>query len=160
MLQEVFAQEVFGIPVQALALSAAVLILAAVGHIALRWWLRRKARMEELHASQSADGPTGLGLWLPRALREMVPPLALLLWIQGLNLALSLLVAEVDRAETESRLQVILGWGYRLVVLATIVWLLARIGRLAERALTSVAARSDSTWDDIVLPFVGLTLRF
>jgi small-conductance mechanosensitive channel len=34
-----------------------------------------------------------------------------------------------------------------------------RIGRLADLALTSIAARSDSTWDDIVLPFLGLTLR-
>lgn len=159
MFQEIFNQEVFGIRIQALALSAVVLVLAAAGHITLRWWMRRRARMEELQAGREAGGASGLRLWLPRALREMVPPLALLLWIHGLNFALSLLIGEVERPETAARLQSILGWGYRLLVLVTIVWLLVRIGRLAEAALTSIAARSESTWDDVVLPFLGLTLR-
>lgn len=159
MFQDIFDQEVFGIRIQVLALCAVVLALVALAHGTLRWWMRRRARMEELRASREADRPTGIHLWLPRALREMVPPLALLLWIHGLNVVLSLLINEVDRSETAARLLAILGWGYRLLVLATIVWLLARIGRLADLALNSIAARSDSKWDDIVLPFLGLTLR-
>lgn len=159
MFQDIFNQEIFGIRIQALALCAAVLVLSAVAHATFRWWMRRKARLEEAQAKGETPEALGIRLWLPRALREMVPPIALLLWIQGLNVVLSLLIGEVERPATAERLEAILYWCYRLGVVVTIVWLLARIGRLAETALTTIAGRNDSTWDDVLLPFLGLALR-
>ncbi len=159
MFPHILEGEIFGFRTMVLALCAGLLLLVGIAHAALRWWMRRKARMEELHASRLADGATGIRLWLPRALRETGPPIALLIWIHGLNVVLSLLIGEVDRPATASRLEDILGWGYRLLVLAAIVWLLGRLGRLADMTFTSIAQRSDSTWDDIVLPFLGLALR-
>jgi small-conductance mechanosensitive channel len=152
-------RETFGLRISALLVSGAVLVMVAIAHVALRWWLRRKARFHEREAAEAPGKRRGLLRWLPRALREMVPPLAFIIWISGLRVAVSVLIAEIDRFETARRLTLVGDWAYGLLMLAAIVWLLARLGRLFEAALVAMAARSGNTWDDLVLPFLGKTVR-
>jgi small-conductance mechanosensitive channel len=152
-------RETFGVRVSALLLSGVVLAFVAIGHIALRWWMRRTARVQEREAAVDPGRRTGLPLWLPRALREMVPPVAFAIWISGLRLAASLLIAEIDRLETARRLTTVGNWAYGLLALAAIVWLLARLGKVFEAVLVAMAARSGNTWDDFLLPFLGKVTR-
>jgi small-conductance mechanosensitive channel len=152
-------REVFGLRISALLVSGAVLAMVATAHAALRWWMRRKARFHEREAAADPGKREGLLRWLPQALREMVPPLAFIIWISGLRIAVSVLIAEIDRFETARRLTLVGAWAYGLLMLAAVVWLLARLGRLFEAALVAMAARSGNTWDDLLLPFLGKTVR-
>jgi small-conductance mechanosensitive channel len=52
-----------------------------------------------------------------------------------------------------------LGWAYRLGFVATMFWLLARIGRLVEAFFVSLSRRAETSWDDVVLPLAGRALR-
>jgi small-conductance mechanosensitive channel len=152
-------REIVGIRISALLVAGAVLALVVVGHAALRWWIRRKARLQERETIDDPRKQMSLRRWLPRALREMVPPLAFMIWISGLRLCASLLIAEIDRAETRHRLSTASDWAYGLLMLAAAVWLLARLGKVFEEALVAMAARSGNTWDDLLLPFLGKACR-
>jgi small-conductance mechanosensitive channel len=152
-------REIFGLHVSALLLSGVVLALVLVGHIGLRWWMRRKARIQQQQTSADPIRRTELQRWLPGALREVVSPLAFIIWISGLRIAASLLIGEIDRFETARRLTMLGDWAYGLLMLAAIVWLLARLGKVFETALVAMAARSDNTWDDLLLPFLGKASR-
>ncbi len=152
-------REIIGIRISALLVAGAVLALVVIGHAALRWWMRRKARLQEREAIQDPRKQASLRRWLPRALREMVPPLAFMIWISGLRLCASLLIAEIDRAETARRLSTVGDWTYGLLMLVAAIWLLARLGKVFESALVAMAARSGNTWDDLLLPFLGKACR-
>jgi len=54
---------------------------------------------------------------------------------------------------------VALMWAYGLGVVAGIVWLLSRVGRLIEAFLVSLSNRTDSSWDDVFLPLAGKAVR-
>jgi small-conductance mechanosensitive channel len=152
-------REIVGIRISALLLAGIVLAVVAIGHLILRWWMRRKARHHERQAAEDTRREHPLRRWLPRVLREMVPPLAFIIWISGLRLAASLLIAEIDRVETARRLTAVGDWTYGLLMLAAVVWLLAQLGKVFEAALVAMAARSGNTWDDLLLPFLGKACR-
>ncbi len=143
-----------------LAAVAAVLAAAAIAHVLLRWWLRRKASQTEAEPGTPLETDAArIRRWISRGLRDIVPPLALLLWVHGLYYALGVVVGEWLAGETGGRARTALEWAYGLAVVASVVWLLARVGRLIEAFLASVAARTDSTWDDVLLGFAGRTAR-
>jgi small-conductance mechanosensitive channel len=54
---------------------------------------------------------------------------------------------------------VVLAWVYRLGVVIAIFWLLSRIGRLIEAFLISLSTRTDTSWDDLLLPLAGKAVR-
>ena len=142
----------------AVSLSALVLVAGALSHLVLRWWIRRKARQEEA----AADGTSDVGRarqWLSRGLRQIIPPLALLIWIHGLYIAGGLLFDDLGAPEWGEVAATTLRWGYGLSVVAALFWLLLRIGRLIEAFLTSLSARTDNTWDDVMLPLAGKAVR-
>src|SRR5690606_915090 len=82
-----------------------------------------------------------------------------LLWIHGLYYALGLLAGEWLSAVAAGRVRAVLEWTYGLAVVASLVWLLARVGRLLEAFLVSVAARTEGEWDDVLLGVAGRTAR-
>jgi small-conductance mechanosensitive channel len=139
------------------ALLAAIVIGAiAVIHVALRAWVLRKAREDQPQAS--AD-PSGVRGWLVRGFRLMLPPLALLIWIQGIAFVLRLVLdaAPPDPLIEYSRLALV--WAYSLAVVAALVWLLRRAGELIEAFLVSLAGRAEASWDDLLLPLAGKAVR-
>lgn len=148
-----------GTRVSALTLSAIVLALVAIAHLVLRWWVRRKARQQ----AESAGGAPGdlvrLRQWIVRGVRDIVPPLALLVWIHGLYLVARLLLDGATGATWIEPASIALAWGYGLAIVAAAYWLLSRIGRLVEAFLVALAARSGNRWDDVMLPLAGRAVR-
>jgi small-conductance mechanosensitive channel len=138
----------------------AALVAVAVAHLVLRWWIRRKAGQAEAQAATEAGSDLArIRQWVSRGLRDIVPPLALLIWVHGLNYALDVLARELLAGGTLARALTALEWGYGLAIVGSLIWLLSRIGRLIEAFLASVAARTESTWDDVLLNFAGRMTR-
>jgi small-conductance mechanosensitive channel len=116
--------------------------------------------------AKAAPGRTGGVLtagrwqqWLTRAVWRLWPPMVLLLWIQALSLATSIMVRQLDEPRFEELAVTVLRWSYGLAVAAGIVWMLARIGRLIEEFLVALAGRAETAWDDLLLPLAGKAVR-
>jgi small-conductance mechanosensitive channel len=139
----------------AAAVATMALVLAA--HLLLRWGVTRRWATTDTIAGTSSTVRPQDRHWLPWAVREVSPAVALLIWIQGLYVAFGLLLSAADPAAEGLRTG--LGWAYRLGVLVALVWALARIGRVAEAVLVSISAQSHRSWDDFLLPFAGKAAR-
>ena len=151
------ADTLFGIPVSTLTASAAILIVVAIGDMFLRFVVRRKVRRDE--AAPATDPERERLRWFGHALKMAVPPLEGLLWIVGAWAALSPLVTLVVPEAYAPYAATGLLWARDLSLLAALVWLLARLGRVAERALTSLSSRTSTAWDDALLPVAGRAAR-
>ncbi|HET7811750.1 MAG TPA: mechanosensitive ion channel domain-containing protein [Steroidobacteraceae bacterium] len=138
--------------------AAAIAVLLAVAHFALRGWARRRARRhqdEPLAPGESAS----VRFWIARGLGDAIPPLAFLLWLHGLSIAATMLLGEVPDARWSSWGLTILAALRGLGTLLGLAWLLARIARTLEALLQSFASRTEAQWDDVMLPFAGRSLR-
>jgi small-conductance mechanosensitive channel len=124
------------------ALAAMVLALIVLSHLLVRWWLRRQARG-----------------WVTRSLNPLLPPMVMLVWIHAIALVVYLAIRDTAAARYADTGLLGLRWAYGLSVLGAAAWLLQRIGRIIELLLLSVSARADTTWDDVVLPLAGKTVR-
>ncbi|RPI51949.1 MAG: hypothetical protein EHM55_17705 [Acidobacteria bacterium] len=122
-------------------------------HISLRWWVQRKAR----HDDAAADSP--LRRWLARGLRAILPALALLIWIHGVYFAVGLLLRQAGPRTLADPAIVALTWAYRFSIVGAIIWLLSRTGRLIEGFLISLTTRTETSWDDLLLPLAGKAIR-
>lgn len=158
-VSSLWAELTAAIGASSLALAALVLVLIALAHVALSWWIRRKTRRDAVATSDDATGGRSLRRWITRGLRDVLPALALLLWIHGVYFALSLLLARAGDWTLAGPARTTLTWTYGVAVLAAMVWLLARVGRLVEAFLISLSARTATTWDDVLLPVAGKAAR-
>ncbi len=147
-----------GIRLSTLVLCASVIGAVAIAHGWLRWWLRRRVSDGEAPAS---DATTAIRVrwWISRGVRAVLPPLGLIVWMQGVYIVLNLLLGETTALAVAGRGRTILEWGYGVVVLIALFWLLARIGSLVEAFLTSLADRSSTAWDGVALPLAGRAVR-
>jgi small-conductance mechanosensitive channel len=142
-----------------LALVGSFLALVGVTHLLLGWWVRRQSRRYEAGSGLVSIAESRWRRWLTRALHEVLPPVALLVWIQGIAVALELAIR--DGASADVRIAALTGldWVYGLSVLGALVWLLWRVGRIIELFLVSLSARAETSWDDVLLPLAGKTVR-
>ena len=140
------------------ALAALTLASMGVAHLLLRWWIRRTAHQDTALAGTSSDDRR-IRRWVARGLSEILPPLALLIWIHGLYFTLNLLLRETPPRPLVAPALIVLAWSYSLGVVGTIFWLLSRIGRLTEAFLVSLSARAETSWDDLLLPLAGRAVR-
>jgi small-conductance mechanosensitive channel len=140
-------------------LAAIMLALVAAAHLSLRWWIQRKARQAGATADELPPADLRRRHWMTRGLREMLAPLALLVWTHGLYFALSVLLPGRDSQSFAAPTSVALTWAYRLSVVGAICWLLSRIARLIEALLITLSARTETSWDDLLLPLAGKALR-
>jgi len=148
-----WAQIVAGLGASAISLAGLVLTLMVFAHISLRWWVQRKAR----HDDAAADSP--LRRWLARGLRAILPALALLIWIHGVYFAVGLLLRQAGPRTLADPAIVALTWAYRFSIVGAIIWLLSRTGRLIEGFLISLTTRTETSWDDLLLPLAGKAIR-
>lgn len=140
-----------------LALAIVMLALTALAHVSLRWWVRRRARRYE--AGVSHPDERRLRRWLVRGLDELLPAVALLIWIQGVWFVAGLLVRQMVPPALIEPVMIGLGWAYGLGVIGAMFWLLSRIGGIIEVFLHSLSTRADTAWDDVVLPLAGKAVR-
>jgi small-conductance mechanosensitive channel len=142
-----------------LLLAAATLTLVAIAHAGLRWWMRRQADREDAPAVDAQDTPGRIRRWVARGLREIVPPLATLLWVHGAYVVLRLLLRAERIGPFADTASTAVQWGYGLTLIGTLAWLLFRVGRLIEAFLLSLARRATTSWDDVMLPLAGKAVR-
>ena len=88
-----WAEYIAGVGASTVTLAVLVLVLMALAHLSLRWWIKRRARADDDAAGETPTSDLSLRRWVTRGLREVLPALALLIWIHGLSLALNLLIA-------------------------------------------------------------------
>jgi small-conductance mechanosensitive channel len=139
-------------------MAAVVVALVAVIHAGLRFWVRRRMRAADATARASA-ATAAARRWAWRAVRDLSAPIALLLWIQGLVIAARVMLQDAAHRPFAPTAHLALDWIDGLAVIAALVWLLARVGRLIDAFLVSIAKRTASTWDDLMLPLVGKAAR-
>ena len=140
-------------------LTALVLVLVALAHVCLRWWIGRKVRREELASGDVPDASAGARQWLVRGLRDVASPLVLLIWIHGFYVALNVVLPRTNAPAFVGAALSAAGWVYGLSVVAAVFWLLSRIGHLVEVFLVSISNRGGTAWDDVMLPLVGRAAR-
>ena len=150
------AQE-WGVP--AVTLVAALLALVGLAHLVLRWWVRRQSDRYAAGARWVSVEEARWRRWLARALHEMLPPAALLVWIQGIAFALDLAVRDAAPVTVRETALTGLDWAYGFSVVGGLFWLLWRLGGVIELFLASLSARSAPSWDDVLLPLAGKTVR-
>jgi small-conductance mechanosensitive channel len=142
-----------------LAFVGLSLVLVGMAHLVVRWLVRRQARRYEAGAGGVSPHEARWKRWLTRAVHEMLPPAALLVWIQGIAVALELLLRDFLPATVSSTAATALDWLYGFSALGGLFWLLWRVGGIIEQFLVSISARADTLWDDILLPLAGKTVR-
>jgi small-conductance mechanosensitive channel len=146
----------FGVRWITAGVSVMVLVIVAVADGILRLLVRRKVRRDEAQSQGAPRGEREKRYWLDRALSAAVPPLAGLLWVHGLHLALSILFVDGRFGEPALRA---LAWSRSVGTLAALFWLLARVSGIIETGLASFSARSASVWDQVLIPLAGRTAR-
>jgi small-conductance mechanosensitive channel len=140
-----------------LALAFVTLVVIAATDAGLRWWVRRRRRMDG--AGTDVAPLTDTRKWITRTLSAVLHPLVLLLWLHGAYLAGLLLMAYVRQDAWRQPLTAAANALYGIALAVTLVWLLIRVGRLLEAALVALAKRADTSWDDFLLPVLGLAIR-
>lgn len=148
---------VAGIRLYTLLLAGGAILGALVLHVILRWWLTRGSAW-----LSATDGTTGSGRmrrWIARGARAMLPPLAVLVWIQATWAVADLMLSETTATVVADHARPLLAWLSRAATVAALVWLLARIGRAIEQAFVAVSGRTDNAWDDVMLPLAGSAAR-
>lgn len=150
---------IFGLSVATWTTGLLVVVLIAVAHAGLRWWIRRKVRRDEKTVAHAPGETPAASYWIARGLNEAVPPLALLLWVNGLHFALSTLLSDLVAIDFARHGMVALNWLQGLGTLLALAWLLVRIGRTIDALLLSLASRTDNNWDDVLAPFAGKAVR-
>ncbi len=149
--------EQWGVPT--IALAALFLALVGLTHLVLRWWVRRQARRYEAGARGVSVDEARWRRWLSRALHELLPPAVLLVWIQGIAFALDLAVRDGAPSTVRDTALIGLDWAYGFSVVGALFWLLLRLGGIIELFLASLSARAETSWDDVLLPLAGKTVR-
>lgn len=149
----------FGVRWITLGLSVIVLALVGVADAILRLLVRWKLRRDEAQRQDATERERETRHWLDRGLRGSVAPLALLLWVYGLHLAVSILLIEIRFRDEAQLVLRALTWFKSVGTLAGLFWLLYRVSGVIEARLGSLAARSASLWDQVLLPLAGRTVR-
>jgi small-conductance mechanosensitive channel len=153
-----FEERYFGLTIVTWATGLLAIVLVALAHITLRWWIRRRARADATQPTTPTDTPT-VRYWITRGLTEAIPPVACLLWIQGLHFALTTLARNLPNAEIARDVLQVLSLLHGIATMAALAWLLARVARTLGALLQSFARGSRSAWDDVFAPFAARALR-
>jgi small-conductance mechanosensitive channel len=127
---------------------------ALAAHVVLSAFVRRLARPVAAPAADTAAHR----LAIAQGLRPAVRPLALLLWVLTVHAVALAVIREVDGPWAGWAASAV-DWLRGLGVIAGVVWLLSRIGQVIEIRLNRAAARTASTWDDLLMPLAGRAVR-
>ena len=136
----------------ALRLAGLLLIATLLADFLLR---RVKARMaREPAAGAETAGPATRRAWLD----AIMPPLSFGIWFYGVYAAARVVAA--DRLPEEwRRAEVWLENAAGAGAFVALLWLLFRCARVFETGFKARAARTESRFDDVLLPLVGAGLR-
>jgi small-conductance mechanosensitive channel len=148
-----------GIQTVTLVTSAGLLVAAAAADALLRRLVRRKVRRDEAAAESASPGGRELLRWLDRGLRQVVAPLALLIWISAVYGTAAVLLRDPALAWMAATGSDAIRWTRNLLTTAALFWLLVRGARVIDAALTAAAGRTSNPWDDVLLRVGGKAAR-
>lgn len=147
-----------GVDVRIWIMAGAIVALVAIAHAGLGWWTSRRRRKQGANPPQPGES-AAVRYWIARGLSEAVPPVASMLWLHGLNFAVTTILAEYPEASWTSRVLPVIDALRGFGTLLGLAWLLARIARTLEALLQAHSTRTEASWDDVLLPFAGSALR-
>jgi small-conductance mechanosensitive channel len=140
---------------------ASVLLGLALAHVILSWFIKYKAARETNTHMPMEDGTqAAIRRWIWRGATRCIRPLAFLIWVNGLYLVASTIVADLEEYKFSTTALAALEWWQGLGMLVGIAWLLVRIGVTTDIALRKIAARGDNDWSEILIPFAGRAVRW
>lgn len=146
-MEQLTAPVVLGIRVGTLVAAGAMLLATLVLQVIVRWWTRR------------ATSERGFGKWFSIAITELARPLLTLLWIHAIALTARVVLGDLDAVLMAGRIRFAIDWIADIATLVVLAWGLARAGEVIERMLVRIADKSESAWDDFILPLVGRAAR-
>jgi small-conductance mechanosensitive channel len=147
-----------GVQVRTWILGGSIVLLVAIAHITMRWWARRRARKQWDRPFVPGES-SAARYWTARALSDALPPIAFMLWLHGLCLAATTLLADYPDSTWIARVFTAVGWIRSIGTLLGLAWLFARFGRTTEALMRAHASQTKAAWDDVMLPFAGRALR-
>lgn len=113
--------------------------------------LRRKRR-------QVSDQPKSKN-WRLQFFDAVCGPLYLLIWVYGSYLAATPLLVHLPSGESSHPIRQALDKLFDVGIFVVIFWLFFKFTRVLEARLAAWARRTDSKFDDLVVPLVGRSLR-
>jgi small-conductance mechanosensitive channel len=139
---------------------ACVVAGLALTHFVLSWSIKYKARHQaEQHQPEDTGTQRAVRRWIWQGAIRCIPPLAALIWVNGLHFALVAVVNDLEEYSFTHTAIAGLDWLQGIGTLLTITWLLVRTGRTIDQALRSIASRTDNDWSEILVPFAGRAVR-
>ncbi|HEX7126797.1 MAG TPA: mechanosensitive ion channel domain-containing protein [Thermodesulfobacteriota bacterium] len=148
-----------GIRTSTLGAVAAVLVVAAICDGVLRRLVRRRVVRDEAAAAGATPSRREWLHWFHRGLKEAIRPLSVLIWLTAGHAAASLLLEDLARLGVTPGVASAVGWIAGAGRVATLAWLMARLGRVVDAYCVAYAAKSAGTWDDALLPVAGKAVR-
>src|SRR5688500_475043 len=132
----------------------------ALTHFVLSWSIKHKARHQpEQQQPQETGTQRAVRRWIWQGAIRCIPPLAVLIWVNGLHFALVAVANDLEEYSFTPAAIEALDWLQGIGMLLSITWLLIRIGKTIDQALRSIAARTDNDWSEILVPFAGRAVR-
>jgi small-conductance mechanosensitive channel len=132
----------------------------ALTHFVLSWSIKHKARHQpEQQQPQETGTQRAVRRWIWQGAIRCIPPLAVLIWVNGLHFALVAVANDLEEYSFIPAAIEALDWLQGIGMLLSITWLLIRIGKTIDQALRSIAARTDNDWSEILVPFAGRAVR-
>lgn len=137
-----------------------VVVGLTLTHLILSWSIHYKARNESTQPQLQETGTQrAVRRWIWQGAVRCIPPLAVLIWVNGLHFALVAIINDLEEYSFTPAALTALDWLQGIGTLLAITWLLIRIGRTVDQALRSIAARTDNDWSEILVPFAGRAVR-
>ena len=147
-----------GVDMRTWTMGGTILLLVAIAHITMRWWARRRAQKQWDRPFVPGES-SAARYWTARALSDALPPIAFMLWLHGLCLAATTLLADYPDSLWLTRGLTAIRWVRSVGTLLGLAWLFARFGRTTEALMRAHASQTKAAWDDVLLPFAGRALR-
>jgi small-conductance mechanosensitive channel len=138
----------------------AILLLVLLADLIVRRILWKKVHRKTDRAK--AGGPQHereSQYWMGLILRAAISPMALFIWIYGLYLVVSVIFIRLRTYDEAPVLIVALDWLRDLGVFVVLFWFLFRMSRVVDVRLLERAKATESSWDNILAPMVGKSIR-
>lgn len=153
-----FQEWIHNLSAGTIGLALVVLVAGAAAHALLRVFLHRRARRDEATAARSQSRAAQSRWLFSRTMRDCVPPIALLIWIHGIYLAVWLLLLSFPDSSVLAA-RYVARWAYGASVAIALLWLSVRLGVIMQSLLIVRARTGGSVWDTVMLPLVGRSAR-
>ncbi|MFO1497327.1 MAG: mechanosensitive ion channel [Verrucomicrobiota bacterium] len=128
-----------------------ILVVVVAANAGLTALLRRAATVE---------GPaSGSVPWHHRLVNVIGKPMRFLLWIYGLYFAAAAILVQLAHPNETHPLLRLGEWFVNVALFICVIWLFTRLTYVLEARLARWTSQSNTRFDDLLVPFIGKSLR-